>query len=156
MGTSAAFLVRSTIPPTVAPSLVAASPDIPKNASAVAVATGGCEVSTPTLGYVPIGDYSQAINPDQGAFYLKQMLREQIEQTNQEHIDSLALLFQQESQRRGPSQPVDWIAVIGLLEQSKWITNVLAWHTVVIYANVGVWERCYTDYSFDVPNFNSP
>jgi hypothetical protein len=139
-----------TVPPTVSPSVVAIDPDIPKNASAEAVSTGGCEVATPDLGYVPLPSYSQQVPVDVAALALKRMLIAQVGTTTVMHIVNLGILFEHQGETYGPKDAADWPAVIGFLEHSGAIVNVQNWRSVLIYFNLGLWERCYTNYSFDV------
>lgn len=139
-----------TAPATVAPTVVASATWIPKNASEVAVSTGGCEISTPTLGYVPLSQLKQQVSLDVATAALRKMLLEQVGETKTNHIDSLALVFQSQGQSLGPKNAADWVAAMADLERTGFVKNVTAWRTVMIYANVGLWERCYTDYSFDV------
>lgn len=139
-----------TAPATVSPTVVASATWIPTNASAVAVSTGGCEISTPTLGYVPLSQLKQQVSLDVATAALRKMLLEQVGETKTNHIDSLALVFQSQGQSLGPRNAADWVAAMADLERTGFVKNVTAWRTVMIYANVGLWERCYTDYSFDV------
>jgi hypothetical protein len=133
--------------PNVAP-IPTATLFIPNNATKIAE-NGGCEADTQS-GWIPLSDLAQKATLDDATASLKRMAQVQVGETKQPHIDSLGYLMQLQGQNYGPKNAADWIAAVSELKKTGAIVNVVAKRALVVYMNASIFERCYTDYSFDL------
>lgn len=143
-------IVGQTVAPTAAP--LASATWIPKDANAAVVASGGCEART-DMGYREVTTLSQKAPANQAMGALQIMLRMQTSETGNYHIDSLSDVIHKESDRFGPDNPADWIGAVEGLKKTGFLLKVIGISGELglwIYAKDSIWERCYTNYSFDV------